>query len=209
MPRKRVKFYFYYDSPYAYFAERRIRDLLDPYDVAIDRKPKSRIDSTIEPVRSVEREAGLSATDDSFDFGSPRFQYVMEDVTRHAQEYGLRLNHLPKFLDVHKANLGFFYADEHGCAEPYNLAIYGAAWLRGKDIANEAALLDAAREVGLDVAGFRAALTDPRYAECQAAADAEAKADGAFGVPFFVFEGKHFWGNDRLEWLVKEVARHR
>ena len=31
--------------------------------------------------------------------------------------------------------------------------------------------------------------------------------DGLFGVPFFVFRGHKYWGNDRIEWLLREVYR--
>ena len=32
-----------------------------------------------------------------------------------------------------------------------------------------------------------------------------AQEDSIFGVPYFVYRGEPFWGNDRIEWLVRAV----
>ena len=29
--------------------------------------------------------------------------------------------------------------------------------------------------------------------------------EGIFGVPFFIYQGSHYWGNDRLEWLLRDI----
>ncbi len=31
--------------------------------------------------------------------------------------------------------------------------------------------------------------------------------DGIFGVPTFIYRGEPFWGNDRIEWLVRAIQR--
>ena len=33
----------------------------------------------------------------------------------------------------------------------------------------------------------------------------DAGTDGVFGFPFFLFRGQRFWGNDRIEWLVRAI----
>ena len=38
---------------------------------------------------------------------------------------------------------------------------------------------------------------------------AEAQATGIFGVPTFVLDGELFWGNDRLEWLIRRIDQSR
>jgi hypothetical protein len=34
-----------------------------------------------------------------------------------------------------------------------------------------------------------------------------AETDGVFGFPFFVYAGQKFWGNDRVEWLVRAIQQ--
>ena len=61
----------------------------------------------------------------------------------------------------------------------------------------------------LDRRQFLAALDDPRTAAALERSNRDAEADGAFGFPFFVWNGKHFWGNDRIEWLVRAIEQAR
>ena len=49
-----------------------------------------------------------------------------------------------------------------------------------------------------------------RYAETDARADldacfAEADRDKIFGVPTFIVDGEPFWGEDRIEWVIRKL----
>ena len=48
---------------------------------------------------------------------------------------------------------------------------------------------------------------DPKWKDAVMAGFAHTRDDGAFGVPLFIYRGERFWGNDRLDWLLREVAR--
>ena len=87
---------------------------------------------------------------------------------------------------------------------------YEARWLEGKDIGNEKTLSEIANRCGLDRYAFLEAIKQegPYEQELQRC-NAEAEADGVFGFPFFVYKGHKFWGNDRIEWLVQEILKHR
>ncbi len=190
MSDDRVTFYFAYNSPYAFLANTRIAAELAPYSVAIAYKP------VYQPASG------------GRDFSSPRFRYIREDVARFAAAYGLALDPGP-FADTAKACRGFLFADEAGQGKAYHDRVYRARWLEGVDLGNEESLAAIAADCGLDSAAFGAATGE---SSPQAAAlgrcTAEAEADGVFGFPFFVYRGHKFWGNDRIEWLAREIARH-
>jgi 2-hydroxychromene-2-carboxylate isomerase len=59
-------------------------------------------------------------------------------------------------------------------------------------------------EVGLDAEGLRRYADGDGPGDLQAAA-AEAERDGVFGVPMFNVAGELFWGNDRIEWMIKKL----
>ncbi len=49
-----------------------------------------------------------------------------------------------------------------------------------------------------------------RYADTDARADldacfAEADRDKVFGVPTFIVDGEPFWGEDRIEWVIRKL----
>ena len=142
------------------------------------------------------------------DFDSPKLKYIFEDVARFADEYGIALNPGP-FADTRLACKGFLFARERGCGKGFHDRVYEARFLEEKDIGDEDILADLAERAGLDRAEFLSALADPDYEAALEASNANAQADQVFGFPFFVFEGKKFWGNDRIEWLVRELDRSR
>lgn len=72
-------------------------------------------------------------------------------------------------------------------------------------LAQAETLADIAAPAGLDREQFLRALADSRYAEALDSSNKDAQADEVFGFPFFIYAGKRFWGNDRIEWLVREL----
>ena len=99
----------------------------------------------------------------------------------------------------------FLYAQEKGNAKAYHDAVYTARWLEGRDIGDKQVLTQIAEACGLNRAEFLGSLESPRYSEALAQINKEAEADGAFGIPFFLYRGEKFWGNDRIEWLIRAL----
>ncbi len=192
MQKKKVQFYFAYNSPYAFLGNTRIARALAPFDVEVEYKP----------VYSPRSGGGGP------DPNSPRLRYMFEDVRRFADAYGLALNPGP-FADSKRACLGFLFAQSKGKGRAYHDALYDARWLEAKDIGDDGALAEVATRVGLDRGEFLDALGHPRYEAALEASNRDAQANEVFGFPFFIVEGKKFWGNDRIEWLVRELEKSK
>ena len=187
MDARTVRFYFAYNSPYAFLANTRVARELGPLGVILDYKP----------VYSPRTGGGP-------DLDSPRFRYMFEDVARFAAAYGLAMNPGP-FADTRRACTGLLFARAEGRGTAYHDAVYAARFLEGRDIGDPDTLATIAGQSGLDRARFVAALDDPQWAAALAASNADAQTDHVFGFPFFVFQGQRFWGNDRLEWLSAAI----
>jgi 2-hydroxychromene-2-carboxylate isomerase len=190
MAEDRVKFYFAYNSPYAFLANSRLVGALAPTGVAIEYKPVCKPRPGGDP-----------------DFKSPRVRYIIEDIGRFARAYGISLEPGP-FTDTAMACRGFLFAAEAGQGLAFHDRVFEARWLKKADIGDASVLADIAAAVGLDAAAFAAATEpDSPYDAALERGNAEAEADGVFGFPFFVYRGQRFWGNDRIEWLVEEIDR--
>jgi 2-hydroxychromene-2-carboxylate isomerase len=189
MTSRTVRFYFAYNSPYAFLANTRITTVLSPSGATL----------VYRPVYSPRTGGGPDIT-------SSRLRYMFEDVVRFAEAYGLQLDPGP-FADTRQACLGFLYAEAEGKGCPYHDAVYAARHLQGRDIGATDTLAEIAAGAGLERAAFLAALDDPRWEAALAASNADAERDEVFGFPTFVYSGKRFWGNDRIEWLVREIER--
>ncbi len=189
MSVRRVRFYFAYNSPYGFLASTRVESVLAPLSVEIQRRPVYQKSTTGAP----------PAPDPG------RIHYLLEDVGRFAEAYGLKLDPGP-FADTRMACLGFFYARDEGCEDAYHQAVYRARFLEGGDIGSEDTLASLAEGAGLHPRAFLAAIREERFAAALEESNRSAEADGVFGFPFFVYEGQRFWGNDRIEWLASAIA---
>lgn len=185
---KTVKFYFAFNSPYAFLAHTRIEESLAECNCALECKP-------IYSPRTPGAPPPLS---------DEKLEYFFHDVGRFARAYGLQLQPGP-FADTGDACRGFLHARRKGHGPEFRRAVFAARWLEGKDIGDRAVLRAIAKECGLDPQAFIEALDDPAIEEALERSNAEAKADGAFGVPFFVVGEERFWGNDRIEWLATHL----
>lgn len=83
-------------------------------------------------------------------------------------------------------------------------AVLGSVWARERDIADSAVLAGLLAECGLDAARLeqsRAPAVQAQYeANTQQAIDA-----AVFGAPSYVLNGEMFWGQDRLEFLERQL----
>ncbi len=110
----------------------------------------------------------------------------------------------------HKA---FLYAEAHGkgwefadrvCIRRCNFDGMGSA-----DVMKDEVIVEIAEACGLDGTAMIKAIDDPAVeGQCQTIIKASESA-GVFGVPFFVLESgassDRFWGNDRLEYILRQL----
>jgi len=104
------------------------------------------------------------------------------------------------------AHVGAKYALEHGQGEAYHHAVFVAHWQDERDIASVAVLTEIARGLGLDSAGFRAALDDPRYRARVEADKAWAARHGLNGVPASIFGNRYLVSGAQPVEVLREVA---
>jgi len=143
---------------------------------------------------------------------SPQRQaYRLVELARWRDALGVPINVPPKFAasSGDLATHWILAALEGGAAPGLKLAgaVMRSRWAEEGDIADEATLVALARGVGLDptTIAARAATSDvaARYEQqTQQAIDA-----GVFGAPWYVCEGEPFWGQDRLDFLARKLAK--
>jgi len=186
---KKVRYYFAYNSPYSFLANTRIEEALASYDVEIEYKP----------VYSPRTGGGP-------DLESPKLKYIFEDFARFCEDYGIEPR-LGSFADTKRACKGFLFAQANGCGKPYHDGVYAARFLEERDIGDDTVLADIAERAGLDREAFLSALDDATYNAALDTSNKDAEADEVFGFPFFIVGSQRFWGNDRIEWLVRELQK--
>ncbi|MGI9415313.1 MAG: thioesterase, FlK family [Hyphomicrobiales bacterium] len=196
-----VEFFFDYHSPWCYFASFRIGNMLRRHGGTVRWRP-------VHLPNMMERIDGRRPLDGIASF----VKWFQQDIADHAELHGLPLDkHRDYPLRPSRALRASLYAEEQGAAEPFVQTVMRAYWAEQRDISDIAVLQELGAAAGLAPDGIAEAAGSESY-KAQVAANVEEAAErGVFGLPAMFFEGKLFWGNDRLDlldrWIGKATAK--
>lgn len=191
-----IDFYLDIYSPFAYLASHRLSEIAEKFDCAIRYLP---ID-----LKRAKLAAGNTGP------GNieipPKIRYLMTDLKRWAQRYGLPFGEIPKGKDYSRINKGVYFAQDRDAAQPYVREAYAAVWGRGGEADSDSLLRSLAQTMGWDADEFLAYIiseeADQRYEQTFA----QAVECGVFGVPIFIIDNQMWWGNDRLQFVEEYLA---
>lgn len=185
----KIKFYFSFRSPYSWLAFYRVSKIVDQLPVEIEYIPCfPRADFASDPHKN-------------------KSLYIAGDIKRFADAYGLQTR-WPKPFDTdwivpHSA---YIYAQDNVKDITFALNAYSMRFGEGKDIGDDQVLSNIAGLSGLDPVKTVQAGHDRQFQERVISGMKATIRDRMFGVPFFIYKDQKYWGNDRLEWLLRNIA---
>lgn len=140
-----------------------------------------------------------------------RQAYRLVELRRFAEHLGVALNLQPKFFpvacdDAARLIIAVDLHDGSDAAMALTGAVLRAVWAEERNIADAGTLAAILAEQSLPAQRLdasHAAAVQARYeTDSQRAIDA-----GVFGAPSYVVDGELFWGQDRLDFLQRRLAR--
>jgi carboxymethylenebutenolidase len=195
---KTIDYYFATISPWAFLGHERFARIAKDAGAAIAVKPVNL--GEVFPVSG-----GLPLSKRA----PQRQAYRLVELARWSEHLGVRMNVQPKFFPANGdlAACWVLAADdvEAGSGLALAGAIGRALWAEERDIADAGTLAALARDLGLDVHALEARV--PAMAERYAALTKEAIDRGVFGAPSYVIDGEIFWGQDRLDFVARKLAK--
>lgn len=144
---------------------------------------------------------------------SPQRQaYRMQELRRWREFLGVPINLTPRhspFDETFAACCVIAVRETAGDAPAVALAhrVLKAVWEEERDPADRAVLAQLVRDAGLDADALLRLAEEPRWAERRKADSEAALARGVFGAPSYVIGEEIFWGQDRLEFVERFLAR--
>jgi 2-hydroxychromene-2-carboxylate isomerase len=141
-----------------------------------------------------------------------RRAYRMMELKRWRDYLGMPLNLEPKFFPVPveaAATLILAVLERHDVESALDVAgdCLRAVWVEERDISARDTLLGIATARGLDAAALLAHAGSAEVAALYVMQSQEAIARGVFGSPTYALDDELFWGQDRLDFLDRALAR--
>jgi len=198
---KKCEYFFAPHSTWAYIGHERFVALTRKYGIQVELKP-----CNFGKVLSVSGGVPLASR-------SPQRQaYRLAEMRRWSEFLRLPLNLQPKFFPVQSelaAKMIITAQLAHGTDAALELtgAIMRALWVEEKNIADAATLEAIASSLEHDGGALlKSAETASAEAEYQRFTD-EAIAANVFGSPWYVVDGEGYWGQDRLDFVERALAK--
>jgi 2-hydroxychromene-2-carboxylate isomerase len=198
---KLVDYYFTPVSPYTYLGHERFLEIAARHGATIAVKP-------VDYGRIFPVSGGLPLKQRA----PQRQAYRLMELERWSKHLGKALNVKPKFFPV-SAEIAarWIIAAQAGRGDAEALRLTGAflraVWVEERDISDEPTLASIAAEERLDPAQLAADAASPDSAARYDALTQEAIDRQIFGAPTYVYRDEPFWGQDRLDFLDRALAK--
>ncbi|MBD0271082.1 MAG: 2-hydroxychromene-2-carboxylate isomerase [Acetobacteraceae bacterium] len=141
-----------------------------------------------------------------------RRAYRMQELARWRDHLGIPINLQPRFFPASEplaASCAIALRETQGDAPAIRFAhrVLKALWEEERDTGDPATLSALLGECGQDAETVLRLGAEPRWAERREADTGAALARGVFGAPSYVIGDDIFWGQDRLEFVDRRLAR--
>lgn len=197
---KTIHYYLSPKSPWTYLGHDRLLNIARRHGALVEARPVG-LGDRIFPVSG-----GLPLNQRP----PQRQAYRITELKRWSEHLGLPLNVHPKFFpvdDVAAAKMvaATIAAGDNDGALKLTGALLRAVWAQERNIADSATLIEIGNECGLDGSALysqREAATALYDRYTQEAIDLQ-----VFGAPWYEYQGESFWGQDRLDFLDRALAK--
>ena len=197
---KTIDYYLSPMSPWSYLGHERLTQIARKHRVTINVKP-------VDFGRIFPLSGGLPLAKRA----PQRQKYRFMELERWRDYLGVPLTIEPKYFpyDASLASRVIVAARRHGEETAMRLtgALMTACWAEERNMAGETALSDVIAAQGLDAGSVLAMAKSGKTQADYDALTEEAIQRDVFGAPTYAVSGKLFWGQDRLDFLDRELAR--
>lgn len=187
-----VRFYFSFRSPYSWLGTYRLQNIIKELPVSFELIP-------VFPPKDFKNDPEAIPN---------KVKYIGGDIKRIASAYGLTVN-WPKVFDTNwiRPHAAFYSAQDQGKGLAFSLAMHKARFCDGQDLGDIHVIKNIAKELDLDSQAVAEAADNRSFHKRIIKGLAIADKDHIFGVPTFKYKDQTYWGNDRIDWLIRDINR--
>ena len=193
---KPLEFYFDFVSPYSFIAHKEIKKLQNKSSLSVAYNPIL--------LGGLHNLHGIKAPA----FIPSKARFMIRDCKMVAEKHNTKFK-FNSYFPIKTLNLmrGVFVAEEDDIKSLYIDAMYDAIWGDGINLNDQNIIDKILKNIGVNPKTFFLRSTTTIIKEKLKNKTNEAYEKGIFGAPTFMVNNKIYWGQDRLEFALKELIK--
>ena len=193
---KPFDFYFDFISPYSFLAHKEIRKIENKIDIKIRYKPI--LLGGLHNLHGIKAPAFIPA----------KAKHMIRDCKLIAERNHVKFK-FNSYFPIRSLNLmrGVLVAEEDNIKNYYIDNIFNTVWQDGLNMNDEIIVHKVLKNLNVNPKTFSLRSTSSLIKDSLRNKTNEAYEKGVFGAPTFVSNNKIFWGQDRIEFALKEASK--
>jgi 2-hydroxychromene-2-carboxylate isomerase len=193
---KKIDFYFDFGSPYSYLAHTQIKKF--------ERETGEKANYMPVLVGGLHKLAGIKAPA----FIPLKAKYLIKDCKLWADKYKVKYQ-FNRYFPIKTVNLmrSSLVAERDNFLRSFVDKAFNAIWVDSLNMNDDEVFLKFIKEQNINSDLFTLKYNDPVIKSELIKRTDDSFAKGVFGVPTFIVNGKLFWGQDRLEFVLSEAKK--
>ena len=193
---KPLEFYFDFISPYSFLAHKQIRKIENKEGAKIIYKPV--LLGGLHNLHGIKAPAFIPA----------KAKHMVRDCKLIAEKNNIRFK-FNSYFPIRSLNLmrGVLVAEEDNVKKYYIDNIFNTIWQDGLNMNDAIVIQKILQNLNINPKTFSLRTTSSLIKDLLRKKTNEAYEKGVFGAPTFVVNNKIFWGQDRIEFALREASK--
>ena len=193
---KPFDFYFDFISPYSFLAHKEMRKIENKTNIKIRYKPI--LLGGLHNLHGIKAPAFIPA----------KARHMIRDCKLIAERNNVKFK-FNSYFPIKSLNLmrGVLVAEEDNIKKYYIDNIFNTIWQDGLNMNDENIIFKILKNLNINPKTFALRSTSNSIKDSLRKKTSDAYEKGIFGAPTFVSNNKIFWGQDRIEFVLKEASK--
>ena len=193
---KSFDFYFDFISPYSFLAHKEMRKIENKTKIRIRYKPI--LLGGLHNLHGIKAPAFIPA----------KARHMIRDCKLIAERNNVKFK-FNSYFPIKSLNLmrGVLVAEEDNIKKYYIDNIFNTIWQDGLNMNDENIIFKILKNLNINPKTFALRSTSTSIKDSLRKKTSDAYEKGIFGAPTFVSNNKIFWGQDRIEFVLKEASK--
>ena len=193
---KPFDFYFDFISPYSFLAHKEIRKIENKTNIKIRYKPI--LLGGLHNLHGIKAPAFIPA----------KAKHMIRDCKLIAERNNIKYR-FNSYFPIKSLNLmrGVLVAEEDNIKNYYIDNVFNTIWQDGLNMNDENIIYKILKNLNINPKTFALRSTSSSIKDSLRKKTSDAYEKGIFGAPTFVTNNKIFWGQDRIEFVLKEASK--